>query len=1795
MSGFLNSLETQKTARLDEIIAPNDLRDTSATNHVEKALFIPGAFKDDSPRDRLFFQLYTAGKIDSYGFCISSNEWMPASCFDNSIIDEISTFLSRNISLSSLDKLTGRVISGSIKLSELLLHLFKIYPGNVFSFGSHLLEIANKHHFTLNNLQKLVNDPIPFELFEMMQTYQSSDSDWRFILSGEITTKKILQLPNEVINFIAKALYSGEENASSSIMEQRQNVKDSSLLKFHYFDTRKDETIPIERNTIYSTISFGNMDEKPIDLIFVQNIENPCIFYLDDFKLNATWILYSNPSPLLKRDCNPVGHNSKNIWQQLVDQALNILHCPNIEKCDEMVWLRALKNMTKNCRFFEENIDLVLFHKIPSSKLPELISSFFKKLDSDNQLNLIALSCHILIFLNKQNVDKAIIEKVQEKIKRFVSLPLKIENFFGCLLKALTDPCLDFKAVYSLLHATIFLNLGTTQRRVFITRVKSEVALEISDIYFLQTTGSLKTSIDDLNSYLLNGNIPVESTQVLESLFTYLLGESPFTANVNESLNANIQRFDTDFETLIETAEKLVQQPVKLLKQYGYNLLLLSFSYTKNIRKLTGKLLFYFPAILSLESCPKERLRICNSIIAILNNRPLANLKNVFVDILKSSQVNASSYLDLCIVHTDFSSYPFVFGLFSHLPLEPEQKKISGINLLEKMIVFDLNASSKLFLTLLKLEIFLIEDAIRSFKMLITGYKKKTSIEKKSVEKANTLKQASWALLFERRPDRTIFTALEDEIHYLIEYFYEMNLSHDLIELLSRCIVFSAVPKSLDMETYKKFIPPKMFYQHAHESLKQKIAEEDLDGSIVVLKEILELLTGLSDRDAKELQDTIHYMFHNFSSKVGFSRIHPLMSHSAFQKLYVNFFEEKLQLIQLSFCSFNFSEKTDLILMMLGDFFEAVDCEQNAALEYLNLFIDLLNNLNILLTPMNFKVIIQNLDNIFKILILNKQYTLLISFLQSLSYRNVRVTFDKNLLLLLIPKVVKHELNESADTQHILPLMMVLKAHTLASTPQYETIIETYARLMEELLRTNQMTKAIRLFILIIQLEMPNQPQLEKWMGMCTQNLESFNLLTDALFDLSTSFNPSSVVFLPFQYIIMSVKERQLLTLEQKILFARNLFKNNEFCIALLGLVILKKIYEEELLDVLPLLEETLHLLIKNSEKYQYVFKLVFSGHVRDLLFDIFVHQPQSFDAMDLFKMIKSLAAAKCYSMHATALEIIIHLLERNNPLAPKIIEYIKQFIEKIIINPKYLDEEYYFAEQISVDDLLFKLTSLNQFDLIFENEFKVKIITKILTMRFEQLLQSPKSNEDLLQHYTNVFCSHAREIAIYPILERQCLNNLFHYFAYLIKNQRIHMFNMNMSNILSGVSGLPFILVPQMEFKLEGCENPFRCTTYINLLILNLLKINFDDNNIARVLTLRWCQQALVIQLKFFKENLHLSKTEEYIRSAITFIDILEEIIFWKELQNIYTNPVHLTEMEKIFKIAKDLNLLAHHPKAGKRIILYISLRPLTLRDSTEPTPFHGIMGEAESMIKRYLNYHSPISTLRAINLYKNTQALNFQYEHNNKIKEFADPNKLLDCFNTIRAEILTYPFFEAQFIDDSVDVNIEKPFPTVKRNYIFHHFQRAIFSNIHIKPITRPIIWRNTLIKMAQSWSDALIKLLAIFKGEPVQSMLFDSWYEFLIESHTVNCFIDHFTEYNLILTNFIHYFIERVNFLKFKKEALRIFLARYLVNELFDIKRKLNRYELAKFNALKRTLIEKLMFIKDPIVDQYVKTIT
>ena len=1786
-------------------VTPADICKTDEQNVEYSTFFIPGGHKSDSPRDRLFYELYQTGRVDHFAKCLSSETWGKPEGIEKVAFDEILNFLNHKINISCFSKTCNETYTTTFTLISLLRQLDAFIPSEILLIGSYLQEITGNDGFLLKNLKKILDNQLLLKFIENKILQKSGDSDLRVYPKGDITNEDILNLTQEVINFIAECIHNDPankkflNNPDFNLYGLRQCVRFTSLSKFCFFDSSKHFPSK-DKSTIYSTISFDDKTGKPIDLMFIKEIENPCLFNFDDLKLNIDEFLKPKRQP--SKNLALKSSTSENVWQHIIDQSLDILHIPNLDACDEMGWIRLLRHKSKGGRFFEEGVDLCLFKKINLARLPDLINKYFKKLESSDNTSLIALYIHILIFLKKNRIDQNIIDE----IKKPAMLQKTQENLFEYIFAALNEPELTFELIYSFIHSLLFLNLFQSNSNVVISRCGIEAVFEISKTYFLETCGSIPRSIDFISSTLLKQNhLSENALRALENLKSCLIPTGSYILEINEHLSSRLKYFDLDLKNLPLIAKKLLEHPNYMLQQYGYNLLVISFS-RKNDIEILHTLLKLFPKIIVQEIEDKIRLQISQSLADLLDKTIFSNFKSALFSFNKIEYGNLKEYLNQLILEVDLSSYSFVFDFWSTAILEPEEKKDIGLDLFEKIVKFDLKRALTFFQNLNERCALTQNEKNLIFKKLCISHEKTVNVEHLIL-----LKNAVPLLINTKNETINPLRAIENELILLVETCVNYNLESEAEEILLLSITHSLVSleKASSLGIINKLLKPSFLFKENLTLLNQEILENNFQNALRLLKELLKI--EKTETESSSLRKSIHDLFLNFSKVNNFSDCYSSLVSDSFQQLYVSDFNEKctLNCLYLQFATKKKLETPHILSSLLSSFQISADFNCSAGeLETFTLsLLDYTTNIQNSLHP-SFKALLsEKLSSLIFHLFQHNQNKLSIRLITAMNHQKIQMEFDDEIIGFIL-NISRQELESGENVKSIHNMFLANKFYQFKTTVNGELTYQIYFLLMEKLKNSNLEHDAKKLLESLILYEEPTLETLFKAVNIFSpkvKDLDFYILLVNGLlshleevrenhelFDKLTDFLKSDTRLYKDDIILNSYFDFKMTLLTiHKLISSKNLddvshafnIFNYDINHGLSKLINVHSCHED--------IEKLFLAMVENINKLDLKNKINLSKYFESIIHKIFTHCPDIFSLINISKLTDVMLKSDDPLMYSVCGQILFFLI---SPLKEKaqepLISSCNKLLNKLITHPDY----YCFQnQQNSLEIIFWAFTDLKTFDLHFKPIFKAEIIRKNLCTHLLVLKKS--LNFEVIQKSIFLLTEKLPILTTYPEHEYACVDQAFDLLIPLIEHD-CDFFLLNFYKILAHSKEDLFSLSNELFYIYES-KNPENIFNYFASVAKKLLDTHFKDaatQNFTLECLYDFCTHLLSnltmseIQLK--KEPLNKKLAEICKTKRIQFLDIMEKLMFFPAAQHRMHFPMHIRKFEILCKSAVQLNIFDERKKLKNLFRFYVGLDPVYLTLPPSQVPNQHLMDETLKMIKRFLSFDSDIMLVRAIGIYSHAQKIFQQYNFNGKLRSFVEPQKLLDCFNEIQKALIKNPYFEASVVKEA-DNRLDPDKIHYENEYIYFHFQTTLLDNPNLHNIHASQQWKVYNSEVCASWSQTLIDFHVKENSEDMKRTLLNSLYIFMISCNRLKCFTHNFISYLSILKKFNTHFIKQIEILKANPEKLEAYLNTHSLMTLFDIHTNLKNNEVKIFSNIATATLTALIKMKDPTLKNYI----
>jgi hypothetical protein len=1746
--------------------------------------FIPGGLKNDSLRDRLFFNLYSAGKIDSFAICKESETWDQPELFQELELQKISEFLDRDISISCTNE-NGEKFCCTITLRSLLKHLNTLTPGNIYLIGSHLQEIANSFGWVLNNIKKLVD--APSELYKDMLQIKASDSDWRIFPDFIIPKQTILNLSNGVVNFFAEALFKDELNQQKKY-DKLPCVKRSSFLKFNFYSSQKDNAKPsTESTTTYTTVAFGQENGMPIDLMFIEELKNPYLFPLDDFKLNMTHLV--NPS--LKTCANkfiPENNSQTNIWQQITDQALYILHSPDLKSCDEMGFFRALRHLTKGGRFFENGLDIKLFEKINPSILSEITFKYFDKINPQDTIGLIALYFQLLSFLYRQKIDKIIIFQIQEKLSPLFKKK-KVDGFWLALLNFIQNPHIPFHVVNSAILICSFLHMSTSLKKVVITRNGFVPVFEFTDNYSLQLSGSILEAIETLKNFLSSSTHT--DCILLKEFLPFCFPEKSYEAVVNESLQMRIHLFGIDYsydsKKLMSLYRELLDSPFVELQQIGYHILIATYPYFEDKEALLT-IFRKFPLI----ECGKlEKFQyILGGIQNILSKAHLLTLFPVFLEYLQIKNRTNSEFLNLLIRHMNFSSYELVYQIWLIIPLEAQTKASCTLAMLDKIKAYDV------CLSILLLDTLMTTSSINvNFRDFFSNYCKLLQKINK-LESLLQLKKLA-VFLFSSEEENNL-QALEQEFIILTQKLDESGLQIDAEHLFS--LIFDRLELTGPLIALsKKYSNPLQSLQKSKilsYNLKQQIEQSRQSEAITSYTALLN--TTDDQVGANELRDLFRKLF-KILKPSHYQCLLPIYSHPVFQSLYSSEFES-FTLYLTSYMEFKEDPgltTLQMLTLLLSNLDSSLCLEQTLCTRLFGCLLRYVN-LSIPISLSFAKLVEEKALLIMNLLTKHLETHLMLDLLIAFDISKIQFVVDDKAISYIVDMAFV-ELNNERNPERVYQLLSSLKLFKQHYSSHTKKIEEVHNLLLKRLVAANLSGAAKQMVGSLIASKEPNEENFFTWMELfVNQNcrLDIYLHMTEKLLHHVNDI-PNENLLAKIDYLLKSTaylvefsKDGPLFKLQQLTLIVEKLTKTANFAYFILAIQLLLTTIDDEITKRIiyekfeDKIENLLILIVKESIKFTKQDYKNLSSLFCLLIYSLITKFENSSNQLYMFNFVDSLLKCPLHFMHIIAGQVLFVFyssLKKEIPLP--LVKHTKTFINLIISNKIYFTEELRHIGEFPTENLLFSYVELPGFDNYFENSLKAQLVGKLLIMKLSNLQNSNDYN--IIEPILLRIIKYTPFLKDYPAIEYECMDLAFNVLINLLGTDKQKVVDLYLVNLLRGVTG-KCVISAQNDFELDNIDNPERFFEFILLFTQKLMKTTFLDVNGEACMNV--IQRCLLVLLDVFdkikNKQIKISESTDQLElRKKQFTDIFKTIMYCPAARygGLFINDT----FNQTFESAVKLGVFEHDPQLKNKLDFYLSLDPLDLLRGPGGVIPAALMNEVLVVIKQMLSMNSQIMLLRAINIFKVTQHIQrFNTLDKSLILYPVDPKQLALMFHEIRQSIL----HESNYNFDLSDFYNNKEFKHREGRYIFGYFQMCLIENPNILTILHSAPWKAFFVDISAAWCETLIKLYAKNKDNNMKGVIFVALSNYIVSCSYLNCFHNS-KKYSQLLTTCMGLFHERIAFLNREAIIFKKFLDSYDVGLLFNMKNpNYNR----DFKNIALKMLNKLSMISHPSICGYIE---
>lgn len=563
-----------------------------------------------SPREQLLETLIALGKLNPLGYCVNVGSWPKVDAFGESEVNRLLDFLNSPFTifptLSKAETSLSMLMNHLVRANRLWNKIERCYEvEDIFLVGSHLQEIEHSGDWAVNHLIKILEgNKVNQALIAEIKRKEASDSDWRFYPKGAKKEDKVRALSLEVVTFFTNNIYwtpsfqgrSAEDNlalkeqknrqdyhhtelakAPTEWLELRYNIERHGFSKFNYFNSERFRQGP---KTAYTITAFQHSTSKPIELMFIDELERDCLFTLDDCKLNLRTVFESIQSGKSPIHLQITPQSKAGLWQHLIDQFCYILHIDKIQSVDNHGYIRMISHLTRGAKILEDDLEDLLLLKIQvqhtddrsqkidyeqfAHALSHLISEYILKHQIQDPQSISAIILNLLSSLKRLQRTGSFLQKVLDKLAPLVRVDCS--DIFSQAIHLIGSKKFSFDCIHGLIHTLAFLNVlraksPDARRFFYLTRHAGGFSLEIHDKYHLITTGDiikqLSLVVKEVNDVYPKLN--PKDKEKFDQFLKQLIPVDPFLAldedqnlKVAEDLKLDVQELEPLAKTLLE-------------------------------------------------------------------------------------------------------------------------------------------------------------------------------------------------------------------------------------------------------------------------------------------------------------------------------------------------------------------------------------------------------------------------------------------------------------------------------------------------------------------------------------------------------------------------------------------------------------------------------------------------------------------------------------------------------------------------------------------------------------------------------------------------------------------------------------------------------------------------------------------------------------------------------------------------------------------------------------------------------------------------------------------------------------------------------------------------------------------------------------------------------------------------------------------------------------------------------------------------------------------------------------------
>jgi len=651
-------------------------------------------------------------KIDEFGNCRTDCNWPEIDPLRWQEADKLNQLIHQPTTIQCTLADSTQVAT-KIPLSALFQYLLRSKNGlsinKVCLVGSYLQEIQNSFGWTEKHIQMLLGkELIPKEVLERLKSQKASDSDWRFYLDAMSTLTHATELSREVQLFFTHCFYSHFRSADSPFDEYLFNtlanaVRGTSFKKFKLFSPSPTQTPPLtlkkkQKETSYSIAAFGDEVRIPADLMFIHSLARECLFDLDGGQL-----LVDTPSFLASNGRLSSPLKIKMNWQQIIDQATYVLHVDDLLSVNEMAYIKNLVHLTRGACYLNVGAEKHMLTTMQAYHAEDFVEKLGNQVLTDSvqqkdPLFATALVLRTLGSLKQHSVEASIIEDCRKNMAAKLKLLPQSQgtHFFMCIKSLLEDPSIPFDLIYNLCHSLFFINLcdSGTDINVYLTKQENQPAFELAQTYHFATMGDVESAFALSTAGLQStfNQLPTEAQNKMSALLKLMAPKGGFNRQSDNTIRRQKMHLNIDIESLQKTALLLLSHLHPVIKNYAYNMLLAC--YGQQTTKLRPTLFYHFLSALFQLPEGAKKTAFCLLLSNTFENTAFHPL------IGQGSSLQKTECVYEIIDLIDAENIQDMMTLWTSSTSPPQNKKETGIYLLEKLIPLDLQQAISFLQTL---------------------------------------------------------------------------------------------------------------------------------------------------------------------------------------------------------------------------------------------------------------------------------------------------------------------------------------------------------------------------------------------------------------------------------------------------------------------------------------------------------------------------------------------------------------------------------------------------------------------------------------------------------------------------------------------------------------------------------------------------------------------------------------------------------------------------------------------------------------------------------------------------------------------------------------------------------------------------------------------------------------------------------------------------------------------------------------------------------------------------------------